>query len=88
MRFHNLDLNLLVQLDALLAEKSVSKAAKRVFLSQSAMSDALARMRDFFHDDLLVQAGRTMALTSLAQSLPAAGKGRPDSDMVHRLFDG
>ncbi|MGA3128431.1 MAG: LysR family transcriptional regulator [Candidatus Korobacteraceae bacterium] len=69
MRFRNLDLNLLVQLDALLAEKSVSKAAKRVFLSQSAMSDALARMRDFFHDDLLVRVGRAMAPTPLAQSL-------------------
>lgn len=69
MRFHNLDLNLLVCLDALLDEKSVSKAANRVFLSQSAMSDALARMRDYFGDELLVQVGKTMLPTPLARSL-------------------
>ena len=55
MRFHQFDLNLLVYLDALLTEQSFSKAAARVFLSQSAMSEALARLREFFSDDLLVQ---------------------------------
>jgi LysR family nod box-dependent transcriptional activator len=69
MRFNRLDLNLLVCLDALLSEKSVSRAAERVFLSQSAMSDALARMRDYFKDELLVQVGRTMVPTPLALSL-------------------
>ena len=69
MRFHNLDLNLLVCLDALLDEKSVSRAAKRVFLSQSAMSDALARMRGYFGDELLVQVGKAMVPTPLAKSL-------------------
>src|ERR1019366_9399882 len=69
MRFQKLDLNLLVCLDALLAEQSVSKAARRVFLSQSGMSDALARLRDYFGDDLLVQVGKTMVPTTLAQSL-------------------
>src|SRR3974377_573494 len=69
MRFQNLNLNLLVCLDALLEEKSVSKAANRVFLSQSAMSDALARMRDYFGDELLVQVGKTMVPTPLANSL-------------------
>lgn len=69
MRFHNLDLNLLVSLDALLNERSVSKAANRVFLSQSAMSDALARLRSYFNDELLVQVGKTMVPTPMAQSL-------------------
>ena len=41
MRFHKLDLNLLVVLDALLQERSVSQAADRVFLSQSATSSGV-----------------------------------------------
>jgi LysR family nod box-dependent transcriptional activator len=70
MRFHQFDLNLLVYLEALLAEKSVSKAAASVFISQSAMSLALSRLRQHFGDDLLVQvAGRKMVLTPLAESL-------------------
>lgn len=69
MRLKNLDLNLLVYLDALLDEKSISKAAERVFLSQSAMSNALGRLRDHFQDELLVQVGRTMVPTPLAQGL-------------------
>ena len=66
---NNLNLNLLVSLHALLEEKSVSRAANRMFLSQSAMSDALARLRDFFDDELFVQIGKTMVPTPLAQSL-------------------
>lgn len=69
MRFHGLDLNLLVYLDALLEEESVSKAAARVFLSQSAMSDALNRVRHHFQDELLVQIGKKMTPTPLAESL-------------------
>jgi len=70
MRFHDFDLNLLVYLDALLAEKSVSKAAERVSITQPAMSEALARLRGFFRDDLLVHvAGRGMIITPLALSL-------------------
>jgi LysR family nod box-dependent transcriptional activator len=70
MRFHDFDLNLLVYLDALLAEKSVSKAAVRVGITQPAMSEALSRMRAHFKDEVLVSvAGRNMVLTPLAQSL-------------------
>jgi LysR family nod box-dependent transcriptional activator len=69
VRLKNLDLNLLVYLEALLDEKSISRAAERVFLSQSAMSNALGRLRDHFQDELLVQVGRTMTPTPLAQSL-------------------
>jgi LysR family transcriptional regulator, nod-box dependent transcriptional activator len=67
--FRGLDLNLLVALDALLAEKHVTRAGFRVHLSQSAMSGALARLRQYFGDELLVQTGRTMVLTPLARSL-------------------
>ena len=69
MRFNKLDLNLLVALDALLTERSVSRAAERVHLSQSAMSNALARLREHLDDDLLVQVGRHMALTPRAEVL-------------------
>lgn len=69
MNFGGLDLNLLVALDALFAEKSVSRAGERLHLSQSATSGALARLRDAFHDPLLVQAGRKMTLTPLAEGL-------------------
>jgi len=69
MDFHGLDLNLLVALDALIAEKSVTKAGRRVHLSQSAMSGVLARLRQTFNDDLLVPTRGEMVLTPLAQSL-------------------
>ena len=69
MRFQRLDLNLLVALDVLLAEKSVSLAADRLCLSQSATSSALGRLRDYFGDDLLVVKGRTMVLTARAEEL-------------------
>ena len=45
MRFNKLDLNLLVALDALLAECSITRAAERLHMSASAMSSALARLR-------------------------------------------
>jgi LysR family transcriptional regulator, nod-box dependent transcriptional activator len=69
MRFQRLDLNLLVALDALLAERSVSLAADRIFLSQSATSSALGRLRDYFGDELLVVKGRQMVLTRRAEEL-------------------
>lgn len=69
MRFQRLDLNLLVALDALLTERSVSLAAERICLSQSATSSALGRLREYFGDELLVLKGRQMVLTSRAESL-------------------
>lgn len=69
MRFQRLDLNLLVALDVLLAEKSVSLAADRLCLSQSATSSALGRLRDYFGDELLVVKGRSMVLTARAEEL-------------------
>lgn len=69
MRFGRLDLNLLVALDALLTERSVSLAADRLFLSQSATSSALGRLRDYFGDELLVVKGRQMILTARAEEL-------------------
>jgi DNA-binding transcriptional LysR family regulator len=54
----NTDLNLLITLQALLEERHVTRAAKRCFLSQSAMSRALERLRETFQDELLIRSGR------------------------------
>jgi len=72
MRFNRLDLNLLVALDALLTELSITKAAERLNLSPSATSNALARLREYFDDELLVQVGRRMEPTPRAQGLQEA----------------
>ena len=63
------DFNLLITLDVLLAEGSVARAAKRLQLSPSAMSRALARLRETTGDPLLVRAGRGLVPTPRAQAL-------------------
>lgn len=69
MRFKNLDLNLLAALDTLIRVRNVSRAAEEMFITQSAMSNALGRLRDYFDDPLLIQVGRAMELSPLAASL-------------------
>jgi len=63
------DLSLLVTLDALLQEASVTRAARRLGLSTPAVSHALAKLRDRLDDPLLVRAGRAMVLTPRAEAL-------------------
>src|SRR4051812_19421209 len=63
------DLNLLVALDALLTERSVTRAGQRLSITQSAMSGALGRLRGLFGDELLVRSGQSMRLTAFAESL-------------------
>jgi len=65
------DLNLLIALDVLLAEGNVARAARRLRLSPSAMSRALARLRETTGDPLLVRAGRGLAPTPRALALRA-----------------
>ncbi len=69
MRYKRLDLNLLTALRVLLAEKSITRAGAVLGLTQSSMSKILARLRDYFDDPLVVQLGRRMILTPLAESL-------------------
>lgn len=69
MRFHGLDLNLLVVLDALLVEQNITRAGERLFLSQPATSAALARLREYFQDQLLVPNGRKMVRTPKGEAL-------------------
>ncbi|MFI5643393.1 LysR family transcriptional regulator [Kitasatospora sp. NPDC051705] len=65
----NLDANLAVALDALLAEQSVTRAAARLRTSPAAMSRTLARLRRVLQDPLLVRAGQAMVPTPRAEEL-------------------
>ena len=69
MRFERLDLNLLAVLDAVLDERHVGQAAVRLNLSQPAMSNALARLRRFLDDPLLVRSGNGLVLTPRGEEL-------------------
>ncbi len=74
MHFHGLDLNLLVALDSLLQERNVTSAGERLHITQSAASAALARLREYFGDELLVQMGGThggkrMVPTAMGEAL-------------------
>jgi len=80
----DMDLNLLVALDALLLEANVSRAAMRIGLSQPATSHALQRLRDVLGDPLLVRVGARMELTPRAQAL--RGPLAQALDQVRGLF--
>jgi DNA-binding transcriptional LysR family regulator len=67
----NLNLNLLVALNALLRDRSVTQAARRNHVTPSAMSHALAELRRVFDDPLLVRAGRGMVPSPRAEALRA-----------------
>jgi DNA-binding transcriptional LysR family regulator len=71
-----IDANLLVALEALLAEGNVGRAARRMGVSASAMSHTLARLRDLVGDPLLVRTGQRMSLTPRGVALlPALREG-------------
>src|SRR5260370_8755308 len=78
MNISNFDLNLLRVFDAMMAERNVTRAAQRVFLSQPAVSHALARLRKEIGDPLFVRAGREMIPTARATELGSA---------VHPMLD-
>src|SRR6516225_1962449 len=69
VNFARIDLNLLVYLDALLRERSVTRAATRIGIGQSAMSHNLARLRELFGDELLTRGPDGMRLTPRAMAL-------------------
>jgi len=85
-----LDLNLLVALDALLREASVSRAADRLGLSQPAASHALRRLRELMDDPLLVRSGARMELTPRAEALReplAAALAQVEALFAEEAFD-
>lgn len=69
MHLKELDANLIVVLDALLIDASVTKAAERLGRSPSAVSHALANLRHIFNDELFVRAGQRLAPTARAKEL-------------------
>lgn len=79
MHLERLDLNLLVALNELMLERSVTRAAGKLSVSQPAMSGALMRLRSHFGDELIQRVGRQMVLTPFALSL---------SPRVHDLVEG
>jgi len=89
VRLKGLDLNLLIVLDALLKERSVSLAASSLQLGQSAVSSALSRLREHFSDDLLLRLNRQMVPTALALELeePMRELLRGMDSIVHALPD-
>ncbi len=78
----SVNLNLLPILASLLATRSVSNSAERLNMSQSAVSDALARLRFQFRDELLVRSGRELRVTPFAEELIA-----PVNHIVERIED-
>jgi DNA-binding transcriptional LysR family regulator len=84
MRLANLDLNLLVSLDALLDQRSVTRAAQQLGLSQPALSASLARLRRHFGDELLTRVGNEYRLSPLAAQLKP--RVRLALDGVDRVF--
>ena len=69
INLRNLDLNLLVTLDVLLAERNVTRAARRLNYSQPSVSVHLAKLRDIFGDPLLLPGPRGMQATARAEEL-------------------
>ena len=79
VNLRSVNLNLLPILESLLTTRSVSRTAGQLHMSQSAVSDALARLRLQFRDEILVRRGREMALTPFARELVS-----PLADIIRR----
>lgn len=84
MNLASLDLNLVVALRALLEERNVTKAGRRIGLSQPAASAALARLRHHFDDDLLSRVGGRYELTALGLAL--LNRTATACDLLERVF--
>ena len=69
MNVSNLDLNLLSVLNVVLKERSVTRAAKQLHVTQSAVSNSLARLREVFSDPLVMRSGRGLVMTPRAEQL-------------------
>ena len=69
MKISSFDLNLFVILNAIYTEGSLTKAAEVVGITQPAVSNALARLRDKFNDDLFVRTGSGMVPTQKTENM-------------------
>lgn len=98
MNFRSLDLNLLRVFDVVMAERSLTRAAQRLSLTQPAVSNAMRRLRDAVGDELVVRSGggieptpRALALwppvrEALAQLQDTLAPGRFDPASAHSTF--
>lgn len=84
-RLSRINLNLLVALNTLLKERNVTRAAAKMFISQSAMSSTLSQLRDLFQDDLLIRSKGEMIPTPLAESITP--KLKEILDQVQNFFE-
>ncbi len=84
VRLTQIDANLLIALDVLLQERHVTRAAQRLGITQSAMSQTLGRLRDILGDPILVRSGRTMVSTPRCEAL--AGPLRLALRDLERVF--
>ena len=69
MNIYKINLNLLVAFDVLMTERHVTRASKKLHISQSALSNALSRLRELFNDELLLKTAHGMEPTSRALEL-------------------
>ncbi len=81
-KLSNINLNLINTLDVLLSEKSITKASKKLFVTQSAVSHSLKRLREIFQDELLIKkdSNTQMFLTPFAKNLVSDVR-----DLVQRI---
>ena len=82
--FNKIDLNLLISLQVLLEERSVSRAAQRLFITQPAMSKTLTRLRALFGDELFTRSSHGMQPTPRAIEL-SSGLNHILGDISHLL---
>ena len=87
MSLSAVDLNLLLMLDTVLAERSVARAARRLHVTPSAVSNGLARLRAVLDDPLLIRSGRGVVPTPRAAAL-APALARSLRDLDHAIHDG
>lgn len=80
MNLARVDLNLLVAFEAMMTERSVSRAAKRIGLAQSSMSNALGRLRALFDDELFIRTP-----TGMQPTLKAIGLSGPVGDALYHV---
>lgn len=85
MDLNKVDLNLFVVLDSIYTESSLSGAAKRLYVTQPAVSAALSRLRDVFNDPLFVRTGRRMVPTPTTESI--IGQVRAALEMMRSSID-
>lgn len=85
MDLNKVDLNLFVVLDSIYAESSLSGAAKRLYVTQPAVSAALSRLREVFNDPLFVRSGRRMVPTPTTESI--IGQVREALSLIRNSVD-